>query len=270
MLITCLGVIAGVVSALSTGEVAEEMEILSELSALNPVDLLQSSCDAQANKEHTLALELLSAAKASAEKRKNKVLLAYIHIQLSDLYLTVGQRNEAESFGYEALEMASGLDNLQLMACSLNNWGNVLIQYDGYTEAIDAYDESFLLSMDAGDPEGALHALANMMRVSLLIDDLDLAYRAFSEAKPLLTELYDEKALPLQMQFASQVQVLMHDLIVAVQEPLNDWAAATWQQIATTAKQQGDQELECRAYGNLGVVHENKEDDTAIHFTRWL
>ena len=176
---------------------SETTDILSELSKLNPVELLKSACDARVNKEHTLALEFLGAAKAAAEKSQNKVLLAYIYIQLSDLYLTAGQRNEAESFGYEALEMASSLDNIKLLALSLNNWGNVLIQYDGYDEAIDAYDESFLLSMDADDAEGALHALSNMVRASLLLNDLDLAYSAFKEAKPLFNKLPDDTALLL-------------------------------------------------------------------------
>jgi CHAT domain-containing protein len=251
--------------------VAEDESILGETPGSNPVELLQCAYDAKISRECSLSLEFLKAAKAIAEESQNKVLLTHIFIQLSDLYLVLGQRNEAEGFGYKALEMASDLGNLKLLAASLNNWGNILIQYDGYNEAIDVYDESFILAKDDGDVEGALRALINLVQTALRIDELETAYNVINEAKLMLEEkLSWDVALSWQMQFAREAQNLAgKDLNSDVREELNQWAEKVWQTVASYAEQQENDGLQSRAYGNLGITYENKGNyEAAIQFTR--
>jgi len=270
VVLTCVGFAVGWIPALASEEIPEEKGILSEASDLNPVELLKSAHDAQENGEYSLALEYLEAAKAIAEKAQNKGLLAYVFIQLSDLYLMVGQRNEAESFGYEALEIASDLENVQLLASSLNNWGNVLVQYEDHIAAIDVYDESFILSRDAGSTEDALRALSNMVRTALLVDELEIAYDALYAAKSLLKGMVGESVPSWQMQFAIHSQPLAkQNLKPEIQNELNEWAEQVWQDAVETAEQSKDMALQSRVYGNLGSVYGNKGDyPNAVKFMR--
>ena len=64
--------------------------------------------------QQTKILNNFKTAKAIAENKQNKILLAHVFIQLSDLYLVAGLRKEAESF--QALETASKLENTKFRA----------------------------------------------------------------------------------------------------------------------------------------------------------
>ena len=252
------------------GQTDEGKNILLETPDLSAGDLLQSASIAQSDREYSLALDYLEAAKAIAENKQNKILLAHVFIQLSDLYLVAGLRKEAESFGYQALETASKLENTKLLAASLNNWGNVLIQYEDYEAAIDAYDESFTLSKNEDALEDGLRALSNLMRTSLLADDLEISYYAFEEAKLLLEKESIDAKQKWEIQFAMHAQELARQNVTPeVQLELNDWAKEIWKRMIAVAEGNEDAILLSRAYGNLGSIIEsdgNYED--ALHFTR--
>jgi CHAT domain-containing protein len=270
-----IGFLAGLIPILSAEEVSEEKisqeeSILLEATDLSPVELLGSAYDAQKNGDYLLALDFLKAAKVIAEKDQNNALMAHVFIQLSDLYLLVGQRNEAESFGYKALTLASDINDDRLLAASWNNWGNVLVQYENYNAAINAYDESFILSKNKGDTESALRALINMSRTALSLDELEIAYDALSQAKLFIDEFPDHSELPWQMQFASQSQALaLQNLKSEVQEELNEWAKEIWDEVYLYAEQNKKAELLSRACGNLGALYESKGDYAkAVQLTR--
>ena len=242
-------------------DVKENVAHASESNEISFMELIQCARDAQLKRDYSSALDYLEIAKTISEEKSDKSLLVCVFIQLSDLYLTAGQRNEAESFGYKALEMTSSIEDAALNASSLNNWGNILIQYEDYYAAIDAYDESFTLSKDSGNLDASLRALSNLVRTALIIDDLEIVYDALEDARSLFKEMTGELSKQWQMQFAIHSQALIKKgPEPEIRDELIEWVETIWQEIAATAEQNKDIVLKSRAYGNLGTLYESKGD----------
>lgn len=218
------------------------------------------------------ALANLKEALELAKKLNSNVGIVSVLVQASDIYLTVGQIDQARKLGEQAMEMAKTLENQpRLMASVLNNWGTLLTLDRKYEDAIKAFDQGLDLAKSALEPALAVRILVNLAKTAILDDDLPMAEEALYEGVALVEKLQDsQRRVVLSSALASQLQELLREDDLKLSEPLlKANARDLWESVRVFAEVSGNTRLQSNAHGNIGYLHELEgEYDQAFAATR--
>ena len=151
---------------------------LAETSQSDPqrlAALLLLSQAYQRQGHYNLSETVLLEAQAAAQEQDNLAGQVGVKIALSDFYLAMQKRDKADSLGMEAIELAYGLEDLELAARALHNWGNLSLAYEDIEEAEFAYAESLSLYQEQANGEAALRVLSNSIEMDLLAGRFETA-----------------------------------------------------------------------------------------------
>lgn len=207
------------------------------------------------------ALNELKKANHLAGELKNAVGITSVRIQMSDIYLTVGQIDQARKLSEQALEMAEMLENQpKLMAAALNSQGTLLALDGNYEAAIDAFEQGLDLTKKVAEPSLDVLLLINLAKATTMISDLPRAEVALHEGAVLVGRLQasPRKAI-LSSALASQMQTLLEeDDSILSKQLFEEKAQALWEAVYRFAEASSDTRLKSNACGNIGRLHEIK------------
>lgn len=207
------------------------------------------------------AVNELKKANHLAEELKNAVGITSVRIQMSDIYLTVGQIDQARKLSEQALEMAEMLENQpKLMAAALNSQGTLLALDGKYEAAIDAFEQGLDLTKSIVEPSLDVLLLVNLAKAATMINDLPRAEAAAHEGVVLVGQLQaSPRKAVLSSALASQMQTLLEkDIPILSKQSLEENAHALWEAVYQFAEASSDDRLKSNAYGNIGRLHEIK------------
>lgn len=218
------------------------------------------------------ALANLEVAHGLASELKNGAGIVSVLVQMSDIYLSLGQIDQAKKLGNQALEMAAGMQNQpKLMVSALNNRGVVLTLDRDYEEAIKAFNQGLKLAKEASEPQLAALILANLAKTATAMGDLPTAEEALLAGTALIEQLRPSrrKAI-LGAALASRLQELLEEEDPDLSKPLlKENARTLWEAVKDFAEVSADTRLKSRAYGNIGHLHEMEGNyDQALAATR--
>lgn len=257
---------------LSAGPSVENNEAWQSTSTGQFDQLLVEARKFQSKGDHKGALAALEIANDLAKELKIAAGILAVLVQKSDLYLNVGQIEEAKKLGQQALNLARELENQPaLMASALNNWGTVLTLDRDYESAIEAFKQGLELAQTAEDPSLTVLILSNLAKAAKHSGARSIAKEALYESADLIEQLQPSrrKAL-LQSALAIQLQDLLEkDDQSSSSASLKAKVRALWKAVKAQADSAADTRLKSNACGHIARLYEMEEDyDLALQKTR--
>lgn len=218
------------------------------------------------------ALIELRVANNLANELKSVVGMISVRVQMSDIYLTIGQIDKARKLSEQAIKMAETLENQpKLMASVLNNWGTLLTLDKRYEDAIKAFEQGLDLAKSAVEPSIAVLIQVNLAKTAILIDDLPMAKTALYEGVTLVEKLQEPlRKATLSAALASQLQELLQEEDPRLSKKLLEANAQNlWEAVRQFAEISSDTRLKSNAYGNIGHLYEMRgHHEQALAATR--
>ena len=203
-----------------------------------------------------------------AKELKNVTGVISTLVQMSDVYLNIGQVDQAKTLGLKSLELAEKLDNQpKLMASVLNNWGTVLTLDRDYEAALKAFNQGLEQAKRAIEPSLAILILVNLSRTAIINSDLQTAEKALNEGVTLITRLpASRRKAILSAALANQLQELLKENDPNLSSSLLEENARTlWKAVQQFTEKSSDTRLQSNASGNIGYL-----DEMAGHYDRAL
>ena len=234
--------------------------------------LLLEARQLQNRGDYKEALSKLREANELANELKNVAGVISILVQMSDIYLNIGQIDQAKTLGLQSLELAADLENQpKLMASVLNNWGTVLTLDRDYDNALKAFNQGLELAKEAIEPPLAVLILVNLARTATIMSDLPMAEKALREGITLITRLpASRRKAILSAALANQLQELLKENDPKLSSIfLEESARNLWEAVKQFAEKSSDTRLQSNASGNIGHLDEMAgRYDKAMEATR--
>ena len=244
---------------LNAAPTAKDQEEQTTLAAKHFDHLLLKARQLQNRGDYTGALSELREANELAYELKNVASVISVLVQMSDIYLNVGQIDQAKKLGLQSLELAAELENQsKLMASVLNNWGTVLTLDKDYDNALEAFHQGLELAKEALEPSLAVLILVNLARTATVTGDLPIAEKALYEGVTLIRQLPESKRKTiLSAALASQLQELLKEKDPKLSPTLLDENVRNlWEAVRQFAEASSDTRLKSNAIGNIGHLDE--------------
>ncbi len=156
--------------------------------------LLYQAKALQALGRRDAALSVLQSAAAVVETTRNPTQKSLLYARLGDLYLSIGQPDQAMAFLEKAEDLAIAADSKRALAGVLINTGVAHASRKDYADAMAAWDECRGLADQISDEAPALKSrvLINMARMSVRLGDPRAAIEALRNAMAALDDQPDD------------------------------------------------------------------------------
>ena len=218
------------------------------------------------------AFKVLKDAKKQLTKQSDLRRQIVTRLQISDLYLAMGELSDSEEIGYEALEKSYELNDARLSAAALNHWGNILLAYGETIEAIYAYDESYVSANDSDATDLAVRALTNMVNTAAGKPEFaPIAAKALSSAVDAVQKIdrpHETASLMLSLGIQSQKLAQIH-LDSTMQEELKTLSWQLFNESSQQAESIKAYRLQSYAAGHLAQLYESENRlEEALQLTR--
>jgi CHAT domain-containing protein len=196
-----------------------------------------------------------------------KISLDYSRLALKLVFVFCINNLSPVGSGYVLAANAREADSLSVMAVDLNDQGNLLASQEKYGEAITAYEKSFNLAKQAGNPTLSTKALINAAEISLQKEDhrkggtfLELAWKQVQG----LNDSRDKAYLLIALG-----QVSRRIDLPASKGAWRQIAYQAFSKAADIAEVCGDLRAASYALGYLGQLYEEeKRSDEALYLTQ--
>lgn len=219
---------------------------------------------------HGRALPVLQKALAAKPTENRALLLS----ALIDVYLSLGQTDDANAFLQEAVVEAQAVGDPYLFSSVLNEVSNIMIAEQNFDEAIGVYDKCLALLADAPQDDAVrllrLTVRLNLARVLAMAGDL-------AEASAVVQPLAVDMLAAEEGHYTLSLLLGLGALLEQVPEITNVAISPTFYQTAEhvlgaavrLAEQQQDARMLSQAYGQQGQYYARIEDlDKAQTLTR--
>ncbi len=210
----------------------------------------------QALGQHQRTLQSLSTAVALAEQAGDRTHFAAVLGSLGNAFLLIGSAEAAAPFLRQGRQLAQEMHDTGLEAIILNNLGNLFAFQDKYPDAIRAYNKSWALAKQTGNPALAARALTNAARAAIqqgqqeaAKERLDMAAKQLRHVEPSHDKTYSLISLGRAANDLCRHLPEAHDRLILK-------AAAAFKEAAGDAKRLGDRRAESYAWGYLGALYE--------------
>ncbi len=207
---------------------------------------------------HDKAIVRLDDARISAAAAGDAVRETIVRMRLSDLYLSVGELDKGETLAFESLQAAVDLEHPAVLADALNNWGNALVLYGDYPDAVDAYSEA--LEQSGTSAVTAIGTRLNLARAAAITGDHAAAASALDhavEAANALPEGYTKATMLLAVGLAGMDVVASQ----SGRQMQSTTTTVVWKALQAAdfiAQKSGDARLRSQSRGSLGRLYESQ------------
>ncbi|MCK5877546.1 MAG: CHAT domain-containing protein, partial [Candidatus Marithrix sp.] len=246
------------------GQVSQRIDILTRLAAAY-----------QAAGKHRKAFDLLEEAVSLTKQSGDTERSAIVLSQLSDIWLSNGDAEEALLLADNSLNDANETKNPSILARATNSQGNALAILEYYPEAMKAYESSILSAKQAGDFVLATKATINRLNAAFFVEPLDEVMQTLQKTWQQIQTLPDnrDKAAHFISMGTTIVELLQdknsEQLDNSTKKTILSYVYTSLSKAADIAKTVQDNYAVSVAYGRLGELHEiEKHYAEALHFTR--
>lgn len=178
--------------------------------------------------------------------------LARLRLEMSEIYYTLGDWDEALKRLLEALELGKQADDQTSQAAAYAGIGRVQSRRTVWSEATEALHRALTLYQELQDPEGEARTLLLLGNAAFLLGAYEKARTLLQDALDACTNTpsLDEVTGDIYLTLGVVEQVSGH----------TDQAIARYEESFSRFKHLGDRRRMAQAYFNLGIVHVEREE----------
>jgi len=203
------------------------------------------------------ALATLQTAAGVAERVRNPVQKARFHARLGDLYLAIGEPDEAMAFLEKGEDAATKAGSREALAGVLINTGVAHASRKDYVDAVAAWEECrYLLDRMAETPALRSRVLINLARVGVRLGDPQAAIEAIREALAGIGDRPDSHEKGRDLVSLGLLAMEGSQIWPDAADEMDPLALSALQRADVIAGDLDDPELLALARGDLGRLYE--------------
>lgn len=214
------------------------------------------------------AVQVLEGALAQAEAARDPSRVTLVKSKLGAALMMTQEPQRAEPLLREALGSAKEEQNTVLSAAILNDLGNLLASEQKFSEALQAYEDSFTLAQQASNSRLAAESLCNAAATAARAGENEKAGELNTRALRETQKLDGSHAKAFLLLTAGQTDRLIKYTNAEPAKRLMLRAHDSFQQAFEVAQQIGDHAMETYALGYMAQLYElDGQLQTALNLT---
>lgn len=203
------------------------------------------------------ALATLQTAAGVADRVRNPVEKARFHARLGDLYLAIGQPDQAMAFLEKGEDLATKAGSREALAGVLINTGVAHASRKDYVDAVAAWEECrYLLDRMAEAPALRSRLLINLARISVRLGDPQAAVEAVREALSGIGDRPDSHEKGRDLVSLGLLAMEGRQIWPDAADEMDPMALSALQRADAIATRLDDPELMALARSDLGRLYE--------------